>query len=165
MSLSSHHRQASSISCRSSFFILPIRRNTLFSTPLTRTFLPSLYKTSLSHLVVVFHDSFSAELAIPHIPLHSAPKAFVKRLPSSLSADKRFIPSESRIYVHPYGICSIKFHHHVCRFLVSDRLVKDPEDRIFGTGRRYDSRCFHTSQTLCATWAGDRVCPGRWFAL
>jgi short-subunit dehydrogenase len=50
----------------------------LFPTPLTHTFLPSLYKTSLSHLIIVFHSSFSVELAIPHIPLHFASKAFVK---------------------------------------------------------------------------------------
>jgi 17beta-estradiol 17-dehydrogenase / very-long-chain 3-oxoacyl-CoA reductase len=81
-----------------------IRGNALFPTFLTRAFLPSLRKTSLSHpVLVVFNGSFSAELAIPRITLYTASKAFIKRLPSSLRADERFIAGESNIefmYVH-----------------------------------------------------------------
>ena len=80
------------------------RWNALFPTLLTRVFLPSLRKTSLSHpVLVVFNGSFSAEFAIPRIPLYTASKAFVQRLPSSLLADERFIPGQSNIefmYLH-----------------------------------------------------------------
>jgi 17beta-estradiol 17-dehydrogenase / very-long-chain 3-oxoacyl-CoA reductase len=81
-----------------------IRWNALFPTLLTRAFLPSLRKTSLSHpVLVVFNGSFAAELALPRLPLYTASKAFLQRLPSSLNADERFIRGESNIefmYVH-----------------------------------------------------------------
>jgi short-subunit dehydrogenase len=84
--------------------------NALFPTLLTRAFLPSLRKTSLAHpVLVVFHGSFSAELAIPRIPLYTAAKAFVRRLPSSLSADEKFIPGDSNIefmYIHTASVQS-----------------------------------------------------------
>ena len=76
----------------------------MFPTLLTRAFLPSLRKTSLSRpVLVVFNGSFSAEFAIPRIPLYTASKAFIQRLPSSLRADERFIAGESSIefmYLH-----------------------------------------------------------------
>ncbi|KAF9653897.1 NAD(P)-binding protein [Thelephora ganbajun] len=87
-----------------------IRWNALFPTLLTRAFLPSLRKTSLSHpVLIVFNGSFSAEFAIPRIPLYTASKAFVHRLPSSLSADERFIAGQSNIefmYLHTGSVQS-----------------------------------------------------------
>ena len=75
-----------------------IRWNALFPTLLTRAFLPSPRKTSLAHpVLVVFNGSFSAEFAVPRIPVYTATKAFVQRLPSSLSADEKFIPGESNV--------------------------------------------------------------------
>ena len=44
-----------------------------------------------------------------------------------------------------------------------DRSVKDPEDRVFGTGRRYDSA--HTIILTLTALPIVRICPGRWFAL
>jgi len=52
------------------------------------------------------------------------------------------------------------------RFLKNGKLnrsVKDPEDRIFGTGRRYDSA--HATVLILMAFAIVRICPGRWFAL
>ena len=51
-----------------------------------------------------------------------------------------------------------------------DRSVKDPEDRIFGSGRRYDPASFHPSltsilSTFHAARSFGRICPGRWLAL
>jgi 17beta-estradiol 17-dehydrogenase / very-long-chain 3-oxoacyl-CoA reductase len=87
-----------------------IRWNALFPSLLTCVFLPSLRKTSLSHpVLVVFNGSFSAEFAIPRIPLYTASKAFVQRLPSSLWADERFIPGQSKIefmYLHTGNVQS-----------------------------------------------------------
>jgi len=87
-----------------------IRWNALFPTFLTRAFLPSLRKTSLAHpVLVVFGGSFSAEFAVPRVPLYSATKAFVQRLPSSLSADEKFIPGESNVefmYLHTGSVQS-----------------------------------------------------------
>jgi len=87
-----------------------VRWNALFPALLTRAFLPSLRKTSLSHPVLVaFNGSFSAEFAIPRIPLYTASKAFVSRLPSSLSADERFNAGTSNVefmYLHTASVQS-----------------------------------------------------------
>ena len=59
------------------------------------------------------------------------------------------------------------------RFLKDGKLdpsVKDPRDRIFGTGRRYDSTPFRPfpepdTHGLLFNLPLERICPGRWFAL
>jgi 17beta-estradiol 17-dehydrogenase / very-long-chain 3-oxoacyl-CoA reductase len=81
-----------------------IRCNAVFPTFLTRAFLPSLRKTSLSHpVLVVFSGALSAEFAVPLIPLHAASKAFIRRLPSNLRADERFVSGKSNIeFMHVY---------------------------------------------------------------
>jgi 17beta-estradiol 17-dehydrogenase / very-long-chain 3-oxoacyl-CoA reductase len=116
-----------------------VRWNALFPTLLTRAFLPSLRKTSLSHpVLVVFHGSFSAEFAIPRIPLYTASKAFVRRLPSSLSADERFIPGESNVeFMHIYT-ASVKSNS----ITMPEDLTRPTSDdyaphvvRAFGSGR------------------------------
>ena len=52
------------------------------------------------------------------------------------------------------------------RFLKNGQLnrsVKDPEDRIFGTGRRYNSA--HAMVPTLMSFTIARICPGRYFAL
>ena len=75
-----------------------IRWNVLFPTFLTRAFLSSLRKTSLSSpVLVVFNSSFSPEFAVPNFPLYPATDAFVQRLPSCLSINEKIVPGESKI--------------------------------------------------------------------
>ena len=81
-----------------------IKSNVLFPTLLTRAFLPSLRKTSLSHpVLVVFNGSVSPEFSVSDIPLYTATEAFAQQLSSSLSADEKLTPGESKIefmYLH-----------------------------------------------------------------
>jgi len=47
-----------------------------------------------------------------------------------------------------------------------DRSVKDPEDRVFGAGRRYDyARAMVLTLTAFFFFSVARICPGRYFAL
>ncbi|KAF9642678.1 NAD(P)-binding protein [Thelephora ganbajun] len=82
-----------------------VRANSLFSTFLTRAFLPSLRATARARpVLVVFIGSFGDETAMPRITLYSAAKHFNRRVALGLHADERFdIPDDKAIsfmYVH-----------------------------------------------------------------
>jgi len=127
-----------------------IRLNALFPTFLTRAFLPSLRKTSLSHpVLVVFNGSTSGGLVIPRIPLYTASGAFVKRLPPSLSADERFIPGES----------NIEFMHLDTGF-VQLNLIIEPADFSRPTSDDYAAhivRAFGSGREDVIPYVGHRI--------
>ena len=130
-----------------------VRWNALFPTLLTRAFLPSLRKTSLSHpVLVVFHGSFAGEMSIPQIPLYSASKAFVTRVSLGLNASERFTPGESNIEF---------MHIHTAS--VQTNTIVEPADFSRPTSDDYAThvvRAFGSGRDNVVPYIGHRVALG-----